>query len=43
MPSEVTRYLNRNSPFSAAFGKILFTQDDDLPEETRSDHRISSS
>ena len=36
LPSEVTRYLNRNSPFSGIWENIIQQQDDDLPEETRS-------
>ena len=44
LPSEVTRYLNRNSPFSGIWENIIQQHDDDLPEETRSSHhRISSS
>ncbi|MEO8710808.1 MAG: DEAD/DEAH box helicase [Parafilimonas sp.] len=34
LPSEVTRYLNRNSPFSGIWENIT-QQNDDLPEETR--------
>ena len=36
LPSEVTRYLNRNSPFSGIWENIIQQHDDDLPEETRS-------
>lgn len=34
-PSEVTRYLNRNSPFSGIWENIIQQHDDELPEETR--------
>ena len=34
-PSEVTRYLNRNSPFSGIWENIVQQHDDELPEETR--------
>ncbi len=36
MPSEVNRYLNRNSPFSGIWENIIQQHDDELPEETRS-------
>ncbi|HYJ62883.1 MAG TPA: DEAD/DEAH box helicase, partial [Parafilimonas sp.] len=36
LPSEVTRYLNRNSPFSGIWENIIQQHNDDLPEETRS-------
>lgn len=35
MPSEVSRYLNRNSPFSGIWENIIQQHDDELPEETR--------
>ncbi len=35
LPSEVTRYLNRNSPFSGIWENITQQHNDDLPEETR--------
>ncbi len=35
LPSEVTRYLNRNSPFSGIWENITQQHTDDLPEETR--------
>lgn len=35
LPSEVTRYLNRNSPFSGIWENIIQQHNDDLPEETR--------
>ena len=35
LPSEVTRYLNRNSPFSGIWENITQQNTDDLPEETR--------
>ena len=34
-PSEITRYLNRNSPFSGIWENIVQQHDDELPEETR--------
>ena len=34
-PAEVTRYLNRNSPFSGIWENIIQQHTDDLPEETR--------
>lgn len=34
-PSEITRYLNRNSPFSGIWENIIQQHDDELPEETR--------
>ncbi len=33
---EVTRYLNRNSPFSGIWENIIHHETDELPEETRS-------
>jgi hypothetical protein len=33
--SEVSRYLNRNSPFSGIWENIVQQHDDELPEETR--------
>ena len=36
MPGEVSRYLNRNSPFSGIWDNIIQQHDDELPEETRS-------
>jgi non-specific serine/threonine protein kinase len=35
LPSEVTRYLNRNSPFSGIWENITQQYSDELPEETR--------
>lgn len=35
MPGEVSRYLNRNSPFSGIWENIIQQHDDELPEETR--------
>ena len=35
-PGEVSRYLNRNSPFSGIWENIVQQHNDDLPEETRS-------
>ena len=35
MPAEVSRYLNRNSPFSGIWENIIQQHDDELPEETR--------
>ena len=35
MPGEVTRYLNRNSPFSGIWDNIIQQHDDELPEDTR--------
>jgi SNF2 family DNA or RNA helicase len=34
-PSEITRYLNRNSPFSGIWENIIQQHNDELPEETR--------
>jgi non-specific serine/threonine protein kinase len=34
--SEVTKYLNRNSPFSGIWENIIHHEDETLPEETRS-------
>jgi superfamily II DNA or RNA helicase len=36
LPGEVSRYLNRNSPFSGIWDNIIQQHDDELPEETRS-------
>lgn len=33
--SEITKYLNRNSPFSGIWENIIHHEDDDLPEETK--------
>src|SRR5215210_5873169 len=33
--SEITRYLNRNSPFSGIWENIIQQHNDELPEETR--------
>ena len=35
LPGEVSRYLNRNSPFSGIWENIVQQHDDALPEETR--------
>ncbi|ANI90687.1 helicase SNF2 [Arachidicoccus ginsenosidimutans] len=35
MPSEVSRYLNRNSPFSAIWDNIIQQHDEPLTEDTR--------
>jgi hypothetical protein len=35
MPGEVSRYLNRNSPFSGIWENIIQQHTDELPEETR--------
>ena len=35
LPAEITKYLNRNSPFSGFWENIIQQHDDDLPEETR--------
>ena len=35
MNTEVSRYLNRNSPFSGIWENIVQQHDDELPEETR--------
>ncbi len=35
MPAEVSRYLNRNSPFSGIWENIIQQHNDELPEETR--------
>ncbi len=35
LPGEVSRYLNRNSPFSGIWENIIQQHDDALPEETR--------
>lgn len=34
-PAEITRYLNRNSPFSGIWENIVQQHNDELPEETR--------
>lgn len=34
-PAEITRYLNRNSPFSGIWENIIQQHNDELPEETR--------
>jgi len=33
--TEITKYLNRNSPFSGFWENIVHHEDDDLPEETK--------
>ncbi|RYY24751.1 MAG: helicase SNF2, partial [Chitinophagaceae bacterium] len=33
--SEITKYLNRNSPFSGIWENIIHHEEDDLPEETK--------
>jgi non-specific serine/threonine protein kinase len=35
LPAEVSRYLDRNSPFSGIWENIIQQHDDELPEETR--------
>ena len=35
MPTEVSRYLDRNSPFSGIWENIIQQHNDELPEETR--------
>ncbi len=35
LSTEVSRYLNRNSPFSGIWENIVQQHDDELPEETR--------
>ncbi len=35
LPTEVNRYLNRNSPFSGIWENIIQQHNDELPEETR--------
>jgi hypothetical protein len=35
LPAEVSRYLNRNSPFSGIWENIIQQHNDELPEETR--------
>ncbi len=35
MPNEVSRYLDRNSPFSGIWENIIQQHNDELPEETR--------
>ena len=34
--TEVNKYLNRNSPFSGIWENIIHSEEDDLPEETKS-------
>ncbi|HEU4607919.1 MAG TPA: SNF2-related protein [Chitinophagaceae bacterium] len=34
--AEITRYLNRNSPFSGIWENIIHHEEDDLPEDTKS-------
>jgi hypothetical protein len=34
--TEISKYLNRNSPFSGIWDNIIHTDGDDLPEETKS-------
>lgn len=34
--AEITKYLNRNSPFSGIWENIIHHEEDDLPEETKS-------
>ncbi len=33
--TEITKYLNRNSPFSAIWENIIHNEEDDLPEDTK--------
>ena len=35
LPSEINKYLNRNSPFSGIWENIIQQQNEDLPEETK--------
>ncbi|MBS1628104.1 MAG: DEAD/DEAH box helicase [Bacteroidetes bacterium] len=35
LPNEITKYLNRNSPFSGFWENIIQQHDEELPEETR--------
>ncbi|SJZ59847.1 DEAD/DEAH box helicase [Sediminibacterium ginsengisoli] len=35
LPNEISRYLNRNSPFSGIWENIVQQHDDELPDETR--------
>lgn len=35
MPTEISRYLNRNSPFSGIWENIVQLENDELPEETK--------
>jgi superfamily II DNA or RNA helicase len=35
-PSEINKYLDRNSPFSGIWENIIHTEGDELPEETKS-------
>lgn len=34
-PAEVSKYVNRNSPFAGIWENIIHNQDEDLPEDTR--------
>ncbi|MDP4151206.1 MAG: SNF2-related protein [Bacteroidota bacterium] len=34
-PSEINKFLNRNSPFSGIWENIIHQEEDDLPEETK--------
>ncbi|WP_442159601.1 hypothetical protein, partial [Rhizobium leguminosarum] len=34
--TEITKYLNRNSPFSGIWENIIHHEEDDLPEDTKS-------
>ena len=34
--TEITKYLNRNSPFSGIWENIIHNDGEDLPEETKS-------
>ena len=33
--TEITKYLNRNSPFSGIWENIIHHEEDELPEETK--------
>lgn len=35
LPSEISKYINRNSPFGGVWEHIVQQQDEELPEETR--------
>ncbi len=35
MPAEISRYLNRNSPFSGIWENIILQNNDELPDETK--------
>jgi len=35
LPSEISKYINRNSPFGGIWENIIQHQDEELPEETR--------